>query len=174
MTPQELELELAKCKTIDEKINYINANLTHNNIVALLISYIESENVVEPITVTPAAYDRLINFIETYFRVPDSKGRGRKGILNDDSLTFWDKVRKIKSGSSSTYLKQNMLAKLLERETIIREENGTPITDCIEHIMSANITEIDELEKKDIQLIQQVEQENTKIVNNLFSDGETN
>ena len=155
MTPQELELELVKYKTLDEKINFINDNLTYKNIVTLLITYIESENLVEPITITPAAYDRLINFVETHFRVPDGKGRGRKGILNDDSLTFWDKVRKIKSNNSSAYIKQNMLAKLLEKETIIREENGTPITDCIEHIMSASITEIDELERKDKQLIEE-------------------
>lgn len=160
MTPQELELELAKYKTLNEKINFINDNLTHKNIVTLLITYIESENLVEPITITPAAYDRLIHFVDTCFRVPDGKGRGRKAILNDDSLTFWDKVRKIKSATTSTYLKQNMLAKLLERETVIREENGIPVTDCIEHIMSAKLAEIDELERKDKQLIQQVEDEN--------------
>lgn len=173
MTLQELTTELEKCKTLDDKKDYIFKNVQYNTIVELLIESL-STTTTQPVTVTPYIYDKLISLIEDNFRTPDGKGRGRKSIINDDTLTFWDKVRKIKSGTTSTYLKQNMLAKLLEKETVIREENGIPVTDCIEHIMSAKLAEIDELERKDKQLIQQVDDENTKIVNNLFSDGETN
>lgn len=166
MTLQELNVALSKMKTLEDKKVFISNNLTHNTIVELLIESVTGTNTVEPVVVSPYVYDKLISLIEDNFRKPDGKGRGRKAIINDDTLSFWDKVRKIKSGTTSTYLKQNMLAKLLERETVIREENGIPVTDCIEHIMSAKLIEIDELEKKDKQLIQQVDDENSELINN--------
>jgi hypothetical protein len=77
---KDIIADLKEIKTGIEKRNYINKNLTYDEMVSLII-YLTSESYnfpLEKLTVSAEIFNLMHSLIDDYFRIPDSKGRGRK------------------------------------------------------------------------------------------------
>lgn len=153
MTLQELKQELSKLNDADKKKDYIAKNVTYMELLDMFVQLISENTNTEKTTVTADVYDKLISLIEDNFRTPDGKGRGRKSIIDDDSLTFWDKVRKIKNNTRTVDVRHSMLIKLTDRENEYRRENNIPQTPPVGMIVSAKIVDVDYLEEEDLKNI---------------------
>ena len=80
---KDIIADLKELKTGIEKRNYINKNLTYDEMVSLIITLTsDSYNFpLEKYTVSPQVFNLLHSLIDDNFRVPDGKGRGRKPKL---------------------------------------------------------------------------------------------
>lgn len=80
---KDIIADLKELKTGVEKRNYINRNLTYDEMVSLIITLTsDSYNFpLEKYTVSPQVFNLLHSLIDDNFRVPDSRGRGRKPRL---------------------------------------------------------------------------------------------
>lgn len=77
---KDIIADLKELKTGIEKRNYINKNLTYDEMVSLII-HLTSESYnfpLEKYTVSPEVFNLMHSLIDDNFRIPDSKGRGRK------------------------------------------------------------------------------------------------
>lgn len=77
---KDIIADLKECETGIEKRNYINRNLTYDEMVQL-ICYLTSDSYkfqLEKYTVPAEVFNLMHSLIDDYFRIPDSKGRGRK------------------------------------------------------------------------------------------------
>ena len=80
---KDIIADLKELKTGIEKRNYINRNLTYDEMVQL-ICYLTSDSYkfqLEKYTVPAEVFNLMHSLIDDYFRIPDSKGRGRKPKL---------------------------------------------------------------------------------------------
>lgn len=80
---KDIIADLKELKTGIEKRNYINKNLTYDEMVSLIITLTsESYNFpLEKLTVSAEIFNLMHSMIDENFRIPDSKGRGRKPKL---------------------------------------------------------------------------------------------
>ena len=77
---KDIIADLKEIKTGIEKRNYINKNLTYDEMVSLII-HLTSESYnfpLEKMTVSAEVFNLMHSLIDEHFRIPDSKGRGRK------------------------------------------------------------------------------------------------
>lgn len=77
---KDIIADLKECETGIEKRNYINRNLTYDEMVQL-ICYLTSDSYkfqLEKYTVPAEVFNLMHSLIDEHFRIPDSKGRGRK------------------------------------------------------------------------------------------------
>jgi hypothetical protein len=80
---KDIIADLQEIKTGIEKRNYINKNLTYDEMVSLII-HLTSESYnfpLEKLTVSAEIFNLMHSMIDDNFRIPDSKGRGRKPKL---------------------------------------------------------------------------------------------
>lgn len=80
---KDIIADLQEIKTGIEKRNYINKNLTYDEMVSLII-HLTSESYnfpLEKLTVSAEIFNLMHSLIDEHFRIPDSKGRGRKPKL---------------------------------------------------------------------------------------------
>ena len=80
---KDIIADLKELKTGIEKRNYINKNLTYDEMVSLII-HLTSESYnfpLEKYTVPAEVFNLMHSLIDEHFRIPDSKGRGRKPKL---------------------------------------------------------------------------------------------
>ena len=80
---KDIIADLKELKTGIEKRNYITRNLPYDEMVSLII-HLTSESYnfpLEKYTVAPEVFNLMHSLIDDYFRIPDSKGRGRKPKL---------------------------------------------------------------------------------------------
>ena len=77
---KDIIADLKELKTGIEKKTYINKNLTYDEMVSLIIhlTSVSYNFPLEKYTVSPEVFNLLHSLIDDYFRIPDSKGRGRK------------------------------------------------------------------------------------------------
>lgn len=149
MTLQELKKILSTLNSKDSKKDYIAKNVTYLSLLDMFVELVDEAPNTDKVTVPQEIYDKLISLIEDNFRTPEGKGRGRKSIVDDDSLTFWEKVRKIKTSTVSTQVKISTLTKLVDRENEYRKENNIPLTPLLGLIVSAKPLDIDYIEESD-------------------------